>query len=681
MTHFIYRLKALVLCAAAVTSVKAATLTFSYNSQDLTCTITGWTGTPPSGELRIPLRSTNPADGKTYKVVAVEAGVFDNLENIQSILIRKNIRRIGNARGNEFSEGGLLNFRNCPELQFIEVEDGNTAFRHTDAGTLVSYNSKILYRVPPQVDVAGSRLNISASVQTIAPEAFAGNETVEVIGIPGSLVTISAPAGFNSMKNLREFDFTDYNEDFYIYNGALCNRKRHSVISMPPKNERTSYWVPLAENYIEEEAFANCANLREVHLHNTVEQIDSRAFARSGLETIELPSCLDFMNGGESMLHNCPALREITITRANTIIPVDFARDCPVLKKVNITYPPNKISRSAFKDCPSLDEMPLFPETAYGDSVFAGSGMTKVRYEKGDYCFSTIPHGLFDSCRKLTEIDLSNFTADDDYELFDGFATRCPRLAKVIFPEKTMIWGTPFGSTNNISEISIGDFGVQGYVFSLTNRATYEPDIYVSSQATYPQHKAPLDHLFSLNNGATLKARIFCDAYIPADDYAVAGCTYYVPAKAARYYSQAEDVTEMFTISVSTDPGTGKAMVNGHARTSGSYLISCTFNGEPKEYRFDNGACATDIATSLIQEITVNFGINDYKMSTTYPAADLITDGLDTVDAAPADEEYEIITISGVTVARGKGNLAGHLNLEPGTYIIRTASGCRKITI
>lgn len=667
------------LSAAAAASIQAATLTFNYNSQDLTCSITGWTGTAPSGELRIPLRSTNPSDGKTYKVVAVEAGVFDNLENVQSIYIRKNIRRIGEARGNEFTGRGLLNFRNCPELQFIEVEEGNTAFRHTDAGALVSANSKILYRVPPQVDVTDSRLNISASVQTIAPEAFAGNETVEVIGIPGSLVTISAPAGFNSMKNLHEFDFTDYNEDFYTYDKALCNRRTKSVISMPPKSGKTAYRSPLNETTIEEEAFANCTELREVTLHNDVSKVGTHAFARSGIERIELPYALDFKDGSKAIFFNCPALKEITITRGGVTIPEDFARDCPQLKKVNMAKAPVKISRAAFKNCPALEEIPLYPGIAYSDSVFAGSGLTLVRYEKGSYRNPIVPHGLFDSCRRLEKIDLSTFTATDAYEMYDGFATRCPQLSKVIFPEETVLTGTPFGSVNSLTEVMIGDFSTQNYVFSLNNRALYTPDVYVTSRASYPNHKAPINRLFVLNNGATLKARIFCDAYIPAEGYAVTGCTYYVPAKAAGYYSEAQDVTEMFTVSVSTDPATGKAVVNGHARTSGSYLISCTFNGDEKEYRFDNGVCATDIATSLIREVTVNFGINDYKMSTTYPAADLITDGLDSVEASSADEEYEVISIAGITVARGKGDPTGHLNLERGTYIIRTASGCRKI--
>lgn len=681
MTHFTYRLKALALCAAAATSIKAATLTFNYNSQDLTCTITGWTGTPPSGELRIPLRSTNPADGKTYKVVAVEAGVFDNLENIQSVLIRKNIRRIGNARGNEFSEGGLLNFRNCPELQFIEVEDGNNSFRHTDAGALVSYNSKILYRVPPQVDVTNKRLNISGSVETIAPEAFAGNETVEVIGLPGSLVSVSSPAGFNSMKILREFDFTGYNEDFHTYDRALCSRKRHSVISMPPKSTLTSYWVPLTADYIEEEAFANCTNLREVRLHENVERVDARAFARSGLESILLPSGLDFLNGGESMLHNCPALSEITITRADATIPVNFARDCPLLKKVNMTYPPHKISRGAFKNCTALDDIPLYPQTIYSDSVFANSGLTTVRFRKGVYSLSVVPHGLFDSCRQLTEIDLSTFTAEDGYELFDGFATRCPRLSKVILPEKTVMWDTPFGSVNNLTEVVTGDFSTAGYVFSLNNRATYTPDVYVSSQASYPDHKAPVNKLFSLNNGATLKARIFCDAYVPAEGYAVPGCAYFVPAKAARNYPAAEEIKEMFTISLFTDQTTGKAVVMAHAKVSGSYMIHCTFNGEQKEYRFYNGLCHTDMATGMIREVKVTFGVNDYRMCTTYPAADLLTDGLESVEATPAEEEYEIITLSGVTVAHGTGQPSELNTLEPGTYILRTPSGCRKINL
>ncbi len=145
---------ALTLTFSCGLTASAATLTFKYNTSDKTATITGWTGSEPTDELRIPLQSTNPDDGIKYKVTAVAPGVFNDLDKITSVYIRKNIMTIGGCTGNDrISYGvGLANFYNCPNIQFFEVEEGNQYFKNTGIGMLVSADGSILYRVPSDCD-------------------------------------------------------------------------------------------------------------------------------------------------------------------------------------------------------------------------------------------------------------------------------------------------------------------------------------------------------------------------------------------------------------------------------------------------------------------------------------------------------------------------------------------------
>lgn len=152
--HLHFKWALILLCAAMPFCTDAATLTFKYNKTSMTATVTGWTGSEPTGELRIPLQSTNPDDGQKYDVTAISPGVFNNLKKVTSVYIRKNVRKIGHCTGNNTgADGGIENFMNCPNLTAFEVESGNKYFKNTGAGMLVSAEGTILYRVPDKISV------------------------------------------------------------------------------------------------------------------------------------------------------------------------------------------------------------------------------------------------------------------------------------------------------------------------------------------------------------------------------------------------------------------------------------------------------------------------------------------------------------------------------------------------
>lgn len=701
--HLHFKWALILLCAAMPFCTDAATLTFKYNKTSMTATVTGWTGSEPTGELRIPLQSTNPDDGQKYDVTAISPGVFNNLKKVTSVYIRKNIRKIGDCTGNNVGAArNIYNFENCPNLKTFEVEDGNKYFKNTGAGMLVSADGTMLYRVPDKINAgAEGRINLSSTIELIVDGAFVGNSTIKVLSISKNIESIFGNPGFNYMTALEKFEVDAANEAFEVLsNGALYHKTRNEVVSLLPSSKVSTFTLPTKTELIGTAAFANCTNLKKVVLGSKVYQINDYAFAGSGITEIEIPATVKY-GLGESAFENCKSLKKISLKVSGGVIPMNFARGATALTSVKLASVPNTIEDRAFAGCTSLRDFPLYPNVSYGDSVFAGTGFVKVEFLNGDWSYHMCsPHDMFRGCEKLTEIDMSKVKYDEaDHsicELADGFASDCHKLTTVIFPEFFESRGVPFANCTGIKKIVVKRFNSwDDNIFYFTESGVYSPDVYINSHehdiSSFMSDNCELSRLLGATDGASLAANIYVDYFSPdpesesggvwyETDYVIDGCTYYIPGRTSEEYEKAPKKIEMFDIVLEKNSASARGVVRSTRQLDGVVLKGCIFNKNGILNSFQNGIISSTYAYSDIKEVRVVYTVNGVDMETVYPAEVLKTPlgAVDDVTVDEADAPYTVVDLSGVVLTTGVGNpdLSG---LSSGVYIVKRASGTTKI--
>ncbi len=103
---------------------------------------------------------------------------------------------------------------------------------------------------------------------------------------------------------------------------------------------------------IRESAFANCKQLREINLPESLQEIESRAFSDcKALESIELPEHLEKLGTGVFM---GAGLRSIVVPKSVREMGEGVFAFCP-LTSATMLNTPRKIERSTFKCCKALN--------------------------------------------------------------------------------------------------------------------------------------------------------------------------------------------------------------------------------------------------------------------------------------------------------------------------------------
>ena len=137
-----------------------------------------------------------------------------------------------------------------------------------------------------------------------------------------------------------------------------------------------------------EEAFCWCTGLRCIRLPDSLEEIGSKAFSYSGLESLTAPGQLRVI--GRSAFRDCRSLRCVKLNEGLEVLGVsDSAGDndgCGVfqgsaLEPVELPSTLRKIACDAFRDCENLKNISL-PHglSCIGKRCFQRSGLEYVRF-------------------------------------------------------------------------------------------------------------------------------------------------------------------------------------------------------------------------------------------------------------------------------------------------------------
>ena len=222
---------------------------YTYISDGTNITITGYTGTDNTVDI--------PESIEALPVTTIGPYAFDSYTNLTDLVIPNSIRSI------EYNA-----FKDCSNLINLTLQEG---------------------------------------MDGIDNPAFGGCHSLRTVTFPASVVNAS-PISFSICKNLTNYSFNASNPAYSSLDGVWFS-KDQSVIIGYPYGVSGSYNVPETVTTIGGSAFNHCTLLESVTIPESVTNIQSGAFAYSGVYGLTIPQNVSFI--GEYAFHGCRQLSRI----------------------------------------------------------------------------------------------------------------------------------------------------------------------------------------------------------------------------------------------------------------------------------------------------------------------------------------------------------------------------------
>ena len=195
--------------------------------------------------------------------------------------------------------------------------------------------------------------------------------------------------------------------------------------------------------YIGVAAFKGCTNLKEVNFGNSLRKIAQEAFMGcSSLTSINLPNSVDWLGSGEwglgGVFANCSNLRTVHLSESLTDINDQAFKGCINLKSIYLHNGITRIGNEAFMDCQSLDNVTI-PESLISlKDAFKGCSNLKTlnwNAKNGYDCSSEWP----------ANIEIINF--GNNVEIIPRFFLNGTSIKSVIIPDG--VRSIEYGAFNN----------------------------------------------------------------------------------------------------------------------------------------------------------------------------------------------------------------------------------------
>lgn len=291
------------------------------------------------------------------------------------------------------------------------------------------------------------------AITGIGSEAFSGNESITSVTLPETVTTIN--------------------------DGAFAGCSSLTIINAP-------YVKTVGEG-----AFSGCVNLESVDL-SSVTTINSTLSGLQKLTTVNLKSAKYLP---DEMFMNCTALKSFTLSSLEVVGERVFY-GCTSIKAVplpSVTI----IGNEAFYGCSGITDVSSPKLVTIGDSAFENANVSSVNFnnivEIGARAFynsgitslrfgndASIGTSAFESCKKLTTVELSNIIA-----LGDRAFAECTALTSAHFPQLREISNYSFYNCVNLSDVTwvamylryIGDYAFYNCVSLKTADFKTQPNI------------------------------------------------------------------------------------------------------------------------------------------------------------------------------------------------------------
>lgn len=324
------------------------------------------------------------------EVIGINLNKFDNIENVKSFSIGKNVETIYGIYS------GLNNLRS------IIVDDENQYF-NSQGNCLIEKQSKTLV-----LGCKNSIIPVDGSVTTIRNNAFGGCVGLTNISIPDSITNIGSYA-FSGCSALREIA------------------------------------IPQGVNIIRSGTFSGCSSLLSINIHSNIKEIEQPKvytvggpvggypFAGcSNLETIIVDKNNPVFHSANNCLIKTDEKR-LVLGCKNSVVPDDGS----------VT----SIGAGAFSGCRDLIsiEIPL-DVISFGYGAFRNcSSLTSIEIPSG---VTSIGNGTFSGCNSLTSIEIPSGVVSIGWLAFQD----CINLTSIVIPlSVTEIDSTAFGGCDKLT--------------------------------------------------------------------------------------------------------------------------------------------------------------------------------------------------------------------------------------
>ena len=460
---------------------------FSYNSSDMTASVTKYKGDSEYVEIPSMVNGykvdsiENPIFRDNYKlkgviipdtvdyvsreifsgcvsltdvdlgkgITSISFGMFYNCKSLESLTIPEQIKYLGGYEQDPFD--------GCTSLKNLYLKAKNISFiRYLKLPSLT--NIVIASTVDSLPDGAFSGYNYIENVtfenglMVLPDSCFKNCTSLKNITLPDSMMSVGKSA-FENCFNLKSVTFS-----------KNLNTISPSAFKGCSSIESLNFNNNLRE--IGSNAFENCTSVKNVTFNNLLNTIGESAFSNcTSIEKAELPSSVSSL--GESAFAGCTGLKNVTLPEKLKYISSGAFSDCSSLESIDFPDNITEIGFGSFLNCTALQNVKIGKNTTTIKG-YAFLGCSSLKSIEIPANVKYICESAFKDCTNLSSVKLNNgLQRIESYAFYN-----CLNLKKIIIPASvTYLYDYSLGYYGkNNSNYKLPDFVIVGDINSCAQR-------------------------------------------------------------------------------------------------------------------------------------------------------------------------------------------------------------------